>query len=347
MGASCFALCVDQEEVWINGPGFTLWLRWYNFIELIFQLVTFVMPIHSDIKPTLLTLQRFNDSKKRRALLICLLLATLVLLTLGLQNISLQAPTPVNFEQQNDDTSPYLAALREDRAFIVVAFVLLIVLLLLFISRIDRKWGIILLVSTVLISFAFYLSSSETIKEVALPAQNVSTPVVEEADSPPVQPAAEYETVEFQPPQFSNLFLLFISLAVILFIAFIVWMLFLWQRMQPPVMHIQPLEEIGEVVRSALNELEKGTDGRDAVIQCYVSMNEIVMRSHRVERGASRTASEFVARLEKLGLPGEATRKLTHLFESVRYGANSSQPLEVEEAKACLAEIVKYCGEPA
>ena len=305
------------------------------------------MPIQSDVKPTLLTLQRFNDSKKQRVMLICLLLGVLVLLTIGLQNISLQMPTPVNVEQQNDDTGRYISALQEDRVFIVVAFVLLLVLLILFISRLDRKWGIILLVSTVFISFIFYISSiDETIKEIAKPEQSLSTPAAEQVDSPTTQTTSEISTVEFQPPKLSNLFLLFISLAVILFFGFIVWMIFLWQRSEPSVMHIQPLEEIGEAARLALAELNTGVDERDAVIQCYARMSEVVMHSIHVERGASRTAAEFASRLEVLGLPGEATRRLTRLFEAARYSANSSRPLEIQEAKACLVEIARYCGEP-
>lgn len=304
------------------------------------------MPVQSDVKPAVLTLQHFNDSKKQRVVLVCLLLGVLVLLTVGLQNISLKAPTPVNVEQQNDDTGRYISMLREDRAFIVVAFVLLLVLLVLLISRLDRKWGIILLASTVLISFMFYISSTETIKEIAKPEQGVSTPAAEQVDSPTTQTTSEVSTVEFQPPKLSNLFLLFISLAVILFFGFIVWMIFLWQRSEPPEMHIQPLEEIGEAARLALDELDTGVDERDAVVQCYARMSEVVMHSIHVERGASRTASEFAARLEVLGLPREATHRLTRLFEAARYSANSSRPLEIQEAKACLVEIARYCGEP-
>ena len=303
------------------------------------------MPINSDVKPTLLTLQRFNDSKRRRVVLICLLLSTLILLTIGLQNISLQAPAPVNFEQQNGDTSYHLVALKADRAFIIAAFILLLVLLLLVVTHMDRKWGIILLVSSSLIAFAFYLSSTTPIKENSKPVQNVGTPVAEQVDSPTAQSAGDFSVAEFHPPQFSNLLLLFISFAVVLFFVFIIWMIYLWRRSQPPVMHIQSLGEIGEAARIAMEDLAAGMDERDAVIRCYSRMNEIVMRSHHMERGASRTATEFALKLEAVGLPGDSVRKLTHLFEAVRYGTYASRQLEIEEAKECLAEIAQYCGE--
>lgn len=305
------------------------------------------MPIRSDVKSAPLQLQRFHDTKRQRGVLICLLLSALVLLSIGLQNISLQAPTPVNLEQKNDDASYYLTSLKDNRAFVFVAFVLLLLLLLLVVSRLNRKWGIILLAGSVLVAVVFYLSPAESVKEVIKPMQTVSTPVTEQADAPTPQSIEQTSTVKFHPPQFSNLFLLFISLTVVLFFAFIVWMIYIWQRsQQPPEMHIQSLEEIGEAARLALDELQAGVDERDAVIHCYARMNEIVMRSLHVERGAARTASEFAARLEVLGLPGNATRRLTRLFETVRYGAYASPSLAIEEAKECLAEIAAYCGEP-
>lgn len=305
------------------------------------------MPTRPDAKSAPLTLQRFHDNKRQRGVLICLLLGALVFLIIGLQSISIQAPTPINFEQQNGNTDYVLRSLRDNRVFVFFAFVVVLLLLLLIASRINHKWGIMLLAGSILVAIVFYFAPAESVKETIKPLQPVSTPVVEQADVTTPQAIGQASTVEFHPPQFSNLFLLFISLTVVLFVAFIVWMIYIWQRSQQlPEMHIQSLEEIGEAARLALDELETGLDERDAVIHCYTRMNEIVMHSHHVERGAARTASEFAARLEVLGLPGQATRRLTRLFETVRYGAYASPSLAIEEAKECLAEIAKYCGEP-
>ena len=50
-------------------------------------------------------------------------------------------------------------------------------------------------------------------------------------------------------------------------------------------------------------------------------------------------------RLERAGLPGDAVRRLTRLFETVRYGDKRSAPKDVSEAVNCLNTILHYCGE--
>lgn len=304
------------------------------------------MPNQSDTKPVLFTLRRFSDSKRRSVVLMFLVLGALVLLTVGLKSLSFQPPAQFNFEQQESNAGGFLDLLDSRGVFIVVAFILMLVILILLVSRINRSGVSFFLAGVVLIAFIIYITSTNTIKEVAEPVQIVSTPVAGQIYSPTAQVDGVISVVKFQPPRFSDWLLLLFSLAVVSFFVFIVWLLFLWRRLRLPVTSIQPLEEIGETVRHALDELETGVGERDTVIQCYARMNEIVMRGIHVERGSSRTASEFAARLEILGLPGEAVRRLTRLFETSRYGAYASQPLEIQEARDCLVEIARYCGEP-
>ena len=47
--------------------------------------------------------------------------------------------------------------------------------------------------------------------------------------------------------------------------------------------------------------------------------------------------------LEEVGLPTEAVRRLTELFEQVRYGAKSLGQDEGAQALACLEAIVEFC----
>ena len=58
------------------------------------------------------------------------------------------------------------------------------------------------------------------------------------------------------------------------------------------------------------------------------------------------TQAEFAVRLERDGLPADAVKSLTRLFENVRYGGYRTGPKEVNEAVACLTTILNYCGEP-
>lgn len=58
------------------------------------------------------------------------------------------------------------------------------------------------------------------------------------------------------------------------------------------------------------------------------------------------TPGEFALRLEQSGLPGDAVRRLTRLFERVRYGNQKAGLKDTNEAVACLTAILQYCGEP-
>jgi len=75
-------------------------------------------------------------------------------------------------------------------------------------------------------------------------------------------------------------------------------------------------------------------------------MSDVVAEKKNLNRGTSMTPHEFATRLEQAGLPGEAVKQLTRLFEAVRYGGQRSNPVMVKEAVACLTTILHYCGEP-
>jgi len=75
-------------------------------------------------------------------------------------------------------------------------------------------------------------------------------------------------------------------------------------------------------------------------------MSDVVASKKNLQRGMSVTPAEFAANLERSGLPGDAVKKLTRLFESVRYGGQKAGPREINEAVVCLTSILQYCGEP-
>jgi hypothetical protein len=105
------------------------------------------------------------------------------------------------------------------------------------------------------------------------------------------------------------------------------------------------LNEIARIARSSLRELSSARESTDVILNCYFRMSDVVADKRKLQRGAAVTPAEFAMRLEQAGLPGEAVKKLTRLFESVRYGGHRSGPTEVNEAVACLTTILHYCGE--
>ena len=65
---------------------------------------------------------------------------------------------------------------------------------------------------------------------------------------------------------------------------------------------------------------------------------------HWGTREETMTAREFEDQLVKKGLPQEAIRTLTRLFEQVRYGSAPPNPRDEVLALECLTDIAKACG---
>ena len=73
-------------------------------------------------------------------------------------------------------------------------------------------------------------------------------------------------------------------------------------------------------------------------------MGEVVSARRGLQRADATTPREFAERLERAGLPADAVKRLTRLFEAVRYGSRLSDQSDVNEAVACLNSILQACG---
>jgi len=82
---------------------------------------------------------------------------------------------------------------------------------------------------------------------------------------------------------------------------------------------------------------------RDTVLRCYFQMSRVVSRERSLTRGKAMTPREFEECLAEAGLPGPPVRRLTRLFERVRYGAHQVAQAEEMEALDCLAEVIDAC----
>ena len=137
-----------------------------------------------------------------------------------------------------------------------------------------------------------------------------------------------------------------VSFAVTLLIVFGVLALSWWLIMRKQTRRVPPpLEEIAGIARAALGDLSAGKDWGDTIINCYVRMNAAVGERRGFRRKKGTTPAEFADELERAGLPGYTTRRLTQLFERVRYGAKKSSKEDIHEAIACLTDILHACGE--
>jgi hypothetical protein len=136
-----------------------------------------------------------------------------------------------------------------------------------------------------------------------------------------------------------------VSLLIVALALIVSWQVYLfWMKTRRPVTE-GSLKQLADIARSSLKDISAGRDSGDVIIQCYYRMNEIVADRRDLHRKDSMTPAEFALRLEQAGLPGDAVRRLTRLFESVRYGNRPSDQKAIREAVSCLNSILVYCGE--
>jgi hypothetical protein len=149
----------------------------------------------------------------------------------------------------------------------------------------------------------------------------------------------------FQPPQVSSTFSYLVSFAFALLTIVLLWALYRGWNRYVAWNSKKPLDEIARIARTSLKDLSSGRDSSDVIINCYLRMSDVVADKRKLQREIAMTPQEFALRLERAGLPGDAVRRLTRLFEMVRYGDRKSAPKDVTEAISCLNTILHYCGE--
>lgn len=148
----------------------------------------------------------------------------------------------------------------------------------------------------------------------------------------------------FTPPPQTPLLAYAISVLIILIMALSVWRLYIvWKRMNTT--PSSRLSDIARIARRSLKDLSTDGDSTDVILSCYFRMSDVVSDKKNIHRDMAMTPTEFAHRMEQSGLPGDAVRRLTRLFESVRYGSNKAGPKETNEAVSCLTTILQYCGE--
>lgn len=149
----------------------------------------------------------------------------------------------------------------------------------------------------------------------------------------------------FTPPETSSGLVYLLSFAIAVVLMVVAWKGYgIWKELQPHPAS-DSIHKLAKIARSSLADLSAGRESTDVIINCYHRMSEVVSHKKNLARKDSMTPAEFAARLEGAGLPGEAVRTLTRLFEAARYGARRPDSKMQHEAVACLTAILNYCGE--
>ena len=167
----------------------------------------------------------------------------------------------------------------------------------------------------------------------------------EQLGEDPASAAGVPPVPEFQPPQVTPGFSYLVSFLCALAWIGIMWALYQGWKRYTAINSTKPLTDIAHIARSSLDDLSRGRDTSDVIINCYLRMGDVVADKRRLHHEAAMTPQEFAVRLERAGLPGDAVHRLTRLFEMVRYGDRKSAPRDVTEAVNCLNAILRSCGE--
>jgi Domain of unknown function (DUF4129) len=281
-------------------------------------------------------------------LLSVLTVGALMGLSIGLRNVSFhQAQAFSKNEPRTDPSVPLglidnVISIPLSTQFIIwISIVILVFLIGVLLSPEMRKHLIRFLIRFVITYWAmwiFFTRYRQVLEQMGLgPASQNGNPNTPASNGVPMP--------EFTPPQPVSWVAYLISFVVIAALIFAAWRLnAIWKKLNAPAADLS-LKKLAGIARSSLLDLSAGRDSTDVIMNCYYRMSDVVLDKKQINRNLSTTPSEFAMRLEQAGLPGDAVRRLTRLFEAVRYGAHKSDPAAVNEAVACLTKILHHCGE--
>jgi len=288
--------------------------------------------------------------KKPLVLLLAILaLGALTVLSVSLRNVTFGSAQPIGREETEQVASPPQASFVDDsesslesQIALIVAFIVFFALIGVLLSKEARKRLFIFLFRMVFTVWALYFVFNRYpgLLDFLNPAQGGTAPRPASLESgtslpPPV----------FTPPEETPMLNYVISLLIVLGVIFLIWRAYrAWQVMNQRT--TVSLQDLARIARSSLRDLSDGRESTDVIMNCYFRMSDTVSDRKNLQRGIGMTPAEFAFRLEEAGLPGDAVRRLTRLFENVRYGARKAGPKDVNEAVACLTTILQYCGEP-
>ena len=291
---------------------------------------------------------------KRGILLVLALFAILALLLLaaGLGSLEFHEAKQYEREQRSEAISSGISELMEQIASVPLwkqivfwaGFIIIFLLLSSLLPPEMRKkllWSIVRL-ALLFLAVMYLVQNRERFG--LLPS---TTP--EEAGADPIAtPETLLPTPTFNAPELPPMLVYLLSVAVLLVVFGLAWFLsrgFAALRAKPA--PDADMKEIASAARQSLDELASGHNWEDSIVRCYARMSDAVARGRGLQRADSMTPDEFASHLTRSGLPSQAVMRLTRLFESVRYGARSTNERDRDEATSCLNDILRYCAEAA
>ena len=294
-------------------------------------------------------MRNFFKSRVWIALLAVIGLTALVMLASGLRDVSFHGGEALGVQEVKATGKPVVQFINSLegmplwKALLIWAILLLIfVLLSLMLSPALRRQMVKIFLRLSAVGFVLFL----LFRYFRDAFSNMSIP--DPAAAVKQGPQGEVTVPVFEPPPASPWLSFAVSMGVLVVLVALIWGMVRWWERRKRFLELQrPLEDIAQIARTSLDDLSAGRAWDDVILESYDRMSRAVEKRRGLFRGGAMTPSEFAARLEQAGLPGDAVRRLTRLFEHVRYGARTSTDKEIQEATQCLTAILRYCGEAA
>jgi hypothetical protein len=276
-------------------------------------------------------------------------LAALAMLASGLGGIDFRAGQPFGGAESRVVRSVTIEIARNAQAvpvqtqlLITVLFILLFAMIGLLLSPELRKRLVTIAIRVALTYWVLHLLFTRYQEILAQMGLDLST-----SDTGLGNTTVGASVPEFVPPTSTSWIAYLLSFGIFALLLFLAWKAYiLWKSISAP----EPViarDRIAKIARASIIDLSAGRESTDVILNCYYRMGDAVSHRKNLDRNASMTPSEFASRLVSAGLPSDAVRTLTQLFESVRYGGRRSDPHMVNEAVDCLTSILQYCRETA
>ena len=285
---------------------------------------------------------------KRLTLVVSILaLGALTVLAIGLNDVPFRAARSFSQEVASDPTSilPVAADSEIDsRAWLQMSVLALVICLVILVGALLspelRKRLFLIMIRVGLTYWALYMLITRYRE--FLPGMGLD---LLGAERVPGSSSTGEPVPQFTPPQSISLTSYLISFGIAILLVIVARRVYAaWKEMKAS--DAEPsFKKIAGIARSSLRDISSGRDSTDVIINCYFRMSDVVADKRNLNRSVAMTPNEFAGRLEQAGFPGDAVRRLTRLFEKVRYGGYRTDSSAVNEAVACLTTILHYCGE--
>jgi hypothetical protein len=286
-------------------------------------------------------MKRFLEHKGSVILLAVIGLIALVLLSVALRDLSFRPPEPFsfNFNGVYGSVNPGPGMqIPPWKFFLFSGLLLLILAVIMFFLDEELRKRILIRLLRFGLALAMIWFIATYIFDPSAFRQMFRLPSL--AGAPDAATAARAGAPVFTLPQINPWLVFAVSFAIGLGLVLVAWFTYTRRlKFRERLMR----EEVADIATDALTQLETGRNWDDAIVQAYMRMNEVVVAARGLVRQPGSTPTEFAQRMERIGLPGEAVRTLTGLFEGVRYGSKVSSPAERDLAAAALNAILHYC----